>query len=199
MKKLVFIKKELIKLYGHKKTKSIITSAKRHYKECLNLCKDASSGEYIHLENVILTTVSFYKALLEIDNENAIENTRLIIMNLCQNFGKLLNKILLLPGMKKIFMKVLPKITLKKFGPECGFNYENFESSEEYLKIDMIKCPYLKYAKIFNVEEIAPIFCESDYATYGALKGIKFERTQTLASGENKCDFKFFRLNNENK
>lgn len=37
------------------------------------------------------------------------------------------------------------------------------------------------------------VFCDSDFATYGNLPGIKFERTQTLGSGGQCCDFKFIR------
>ena len=35
---------------------------------------------------------------------------------------------------------------------------------------------------------------ESDFATYGNLSGIVFERTQTIGTGGNLCDFKFSRI-----
>ena len=38
MKKLGYIKKELIKLYGKEKTNVIIDLAQKHYKECISLC-----------------------------------------------------------------------------------------------------------------------------------------------------------------
>lgn len=193
MKKLWFIRKELIKLYGKEKTKVIIVLAQKHYQECLLLCKDASAGEFMHLENTILPTTSFYKALLEIDNENAIKTTNAIIIGLCENGAKALNGILKLPGMKSIFMKVMPKMAMKMFGRECGFDYENFEANEKVLQMDMTMCPYVKYAKRLEVEELTTIFCESDFTTYGNLSGIAFERTETLGTGGNRCDFKFSR------
>ncbi len=193
MKKLSYIRKELTKLYGKEKANVIIESAQRHYQECLLLCKDASEGEFMHLENTILPTTSFYKALLEVDSENAFKNTNAIIMGLCKKGAKVLNSILKLPGMKSVFMKVLPKMAMKMFGRECGFDYENFETNENILQMDMTMCPYVKYAKRFKVEEITVIFCESDFATYGNLSGISFERTETLGTGGSKCDFRFFR------
>ena len=96
--------------------------------------------------------------------------------------------------MTALFMKLLPKMALKLFGRECGFDFENFEASKNMLQMDMTMCPYVKYAKRFGVPELTPIFCESDYATYGCLSKIGFERTQTLGTGGSKCDFKFKRL-----
>ena len=193
MKKLGYIKKELIKIYGKEKTNVIITLGKRHYHNHLLLCRDASKGERMHLENTILPTVSFYKSLLEIDNENALKNTTAILIGFCEKGGKALNIILKLPGMKAVFMKLLSKMGTKMFGRECGFDYTNFQADANCLQIDMTMCPYLKYANLFNVPELAPVFCESDFATYGNLPGIAFKRTETLGAGGHKCDFRFFR------
>ena len=82
MKNLSYMKKELTKIYGKEKTNEIISLVKKHYQASLLLCKDASSGELFHLENTILPTSSFYKALLEVDNDNAFENTNKIINKL---------------------------------------------------------------------------------------------------------------------
>lgn len=147
----------------------------------------------MHLENTILPTVSFYKALLEIDNENALRNTTAILIGLCEKGGIALNYILKFPGMKVVFMKFLSKIATKMFGRECGFVYTNFQADGKSLQMDMTMCPYLKYANIFKVTELAPLFCESDFATYGNLSGITFTRTETLGTGGQKCDFRFFR------
>ena len=193
MKNLGYIKKELIKLYGKEKTNVIIKLAQKHYQECILLSKKASKGEYMHLENTILPTTCFYKALLEVDNENALRNTTVILIGLCEKGGKALNIILKFPGMKSVFMKILSKMATRMFGRECGFDYENFETNKKCLKMDMTMCPYVKYARIFKVEELAPLFCESDFATYGNLSGISFERTETLGTGGKKCDFKFLR------
>ena len=54
MNKLGFIKKQLVKLYGKEKTDVIVDLAQKHYQECLELCKDASKGEWTHLEDTIL-------------------------------------------------------------------------------------------------------------------------------------------------
>ena len=193
MNKLGFIRRRLIKIYGKEKTVIIVELAQKHYQECLALCKDASKGERTHLEDTILPTTVVYKALLEVDSENALKNTNDIIINLCEMGGSILDNMLKIPGMTAVFMKLLPKMALKLFGRECGFDYINFEASGDMMQMDMTMCPYVKYAKRFQVDELMPVFCNSDFATYGNLDKITFRRTKTLGTGGSKCDFKFVR------
>ena len=193
MNKLGFIRRQLIKIYGKEKTVIIVELAQKHYQECLALCKDASKGERTHLEDTILPTTAVYKALLEVDSEDALKNTNDIIINLCEMGGSILNNVLKIPGMTAVFMKLLPKMALKLFGRECGFDYINFEASGDMMQMDMTMCPYVKYAKRFQVDELMPVFCNSDFATYGNLSKISFRRTETLGTGGSKCDFKFVR------
>lgn len=191
MKHLIYIKRELLKIYGKEKTDIIISAAKKHHRDCLLLCSDASDGERMHLENTILPTVSFYKALLESDSENALTNTTAILISLCEKGGAALGVVLKFPGMKSFFMKTLSKMATKMFGRECGFDYINFQTGKNCLQMDMTMCPYLKYADLFKVPELSPLFCESDFATYGNLPGISFTRTETLGTGGSRCDFRF--------
>jgi len=193
MNKIRFINKQLEKIYGKEKTTAIVELAQKYYQECLELCKDASKGEWTHLEDTILPTTAVYKALLELDNENALENTNAIIINLCETGGNILNNVLKIPGMAAVFMKLLPKMAIKLFGIECGFDYINFEANTKMIQMDMTRCPYVKYAKRFQVDELMMVFCNSDFATYGNLSKISFRRTETLGTGGSMCDFKFVR------
>lgn len=191
--KYKFIKKALISLYGQKDTQTILNSAEIHYAHSAAVCKNATAGEWKHLNNTILPTIATYKALLEFDKETALKNTHKIIIDLCLWGNKWLNRFLMLPAGKSIFMKLLPRMAIKLFGKECGFDYENYTVTRTLLQMDMTVCPYCKYAKILDCPELTPIFCESDFATYGNLRGIKFERTETLGTGGKKCDFRFER------
>ena len=193
MNKIRFINSQLEKIYGKEKTTVIVKLAQKHYQECKALCKDASKGEWTHLEDTILPTTAVYKALLEADKENALSITNDIIMDLCEKAGSILNTMLKVPVMPAVFMKVLPKMAVKLFGRECGFDYINFEANGDRMQMDMTMCPYVKYAKRFRVEELMSVFCNSDFATYGSLDKITFRRIETLGTGGSKCDFKFVR------
>ncbi len=61
---------------------------------------------------------------------------------------------------------------------EFGFNF--------------IDCGFLKLAREYGCEEIAPYGCLCDFVRMRAL-GIGFRRTQTLAMGHARCDFRFLK------
>lgn len=188
-----FIHRELMKLYNENTASHVIKSAGKHYADCVLLCADAPKGEWTHLNNTILPTVSIYKALLQIDPDNALTSAHTVMMNVCEIGGAFVRGMLKLPGMKSVFMWFLPKMANKMFGPSCGFQFENYEASRSSLQMDMTACPYCRYAKLFGCPELIFVFCDSDFATYGNLPGIQFRRTQTLGTGGKCCDFKFVR------
>lgn len=192
-RKFGFIRKELTKLYGKETTKQITARAEKHYTDCELLCLNASKGERQHLDGTILPTVALYKALQEIDSENALDIAHKVMMNLCEMAGAVAGKLMKFPGMKPAFMWLLPKMAVNMFGENCGFRYENYEVGKRILKMDMTSCPYCRYAKLLEVPELTYVFCDSDFATYGNLPGIRFERTQTLGTGGSCCDFRFTR------
>lgn len=193
-RKFGFIRKALVKRYGEETTVRIVSLAEKHYADCERLCEGASEGEWEHLSGTVLPTVAVYKALLEVDADRALTRANDIMMELCQKVGAAVGKIMKLPGMKSLFMWLLPKMALKLFGPSCGFAFGNYEASKTALKMDMTACPYCRYAQKLGCPELMPVFCDSDFATYGNLPGIKFERTQTLGTGGERCDFKFIRI-----
>lgn len=197
--KFPFIHRELVKLYGEDTANRITVLAEEHYTVCVQLCKDAPKGEEMHLNNTILPTVSIYKALQKIDPENAFTSAHTVMMNMCESVGAVMRGLLKLPGMKSVFFWFLPKMADKMFGTACGFQFENREASKHSLKMDMTDCPYCRYAKLFGCPELTPVFCDSDFATYGNLPGIQFRRTQTLGTGGVCCDFRFTRTQDRQK
>ncbi|QPF94681.1 L-2-amino-thiazoline-4-carboxylic acid hydrolase [Bradyrhizobium commune] len=54
-------------------------------------------------------------------------------------------------------------------------------------------CGFCKFAARHGDKEILPNICGLDFDAY-ATRGIRLERTQTLAGGANHCDFRFSRL-----
>ena len=58
--------------------------------------------------------------------------------------------------------------------------------------VDYLECGIVKFLRSHGAAELAPYLCLLDYALLGAL-GIRLMRTQTLANGDGKCDFRFKR------
>ena len=65
---------------------------------------------------------------------------------------------------------------------------DNFEFGINYRA-----CGFCKFAAHHENKEILPNICGLDFVAYAA-RGIRLERTQTLASGADHCDFRFSRL-----
>lgn len=191
--KYPFIRSALAKQYDKAALADILRRAEQHYVALSAQCADAAPGEQFHLTNTILPTAAIYKALLETDNENALAVTRGALIGLCRTGNRMMQLLLRIPGMKALFMHLLPKMALQMFGRESGFDYTNYSADKTRLTMDTTVCPYCKYARLLDVEALMPTFCESDFATYGNLPGIRFERTQTLGTGGSKCDFRFIR------
>lgn len=65
---------------------------------------------------------------------------------------------------------------------------DNFEFGINYKA-----CGFCKFAACHGDKEILPNICGLDFVAYAA-RGIRLERTQTLAGGASHCDFRFSRL-----
>lgn len=191
--KYPFIRRALEKRYDKAALTDILRRAEVHYADLAARCTEATPGEWFHLNNTILPSAAVYNALLETDSENALAVTRDALIGLCRTGNRVMQVVLRIPGMKGLFMRLLPKMALKMFGHESGFDYTNFSADRTHLTMDTTFCPYCKYAWLLGVEALMPTFYESDFATYGDLPGIRFERTSTLGTGGNRCDFCFTR------
>jgi len=62
--------------------------------------------------------------------------------------------------------------------------------------INYRSCGFCKFAARHGDEEILPNICGLDFDAY-ATRGIRLQRTQTLAGGASHCDFRFSRLPSE--
>lgn len=191
--KYPFIRRELARRYDRATLGCILDAAEARYSALSAQCADATPGEWTHLNNTILPTCAIYLALLDADPANALAVTHEAIIRLCRMGNRVMRLILRIPGVKRLFMRMLPKMALSLFGRECGFDYADYRADKTTLAMNMTRCPYCKYARLLGCEALMPTFCQSDFATYGDLPGIRFERTSTLGTGGTVCDFRFVR------
>lgn len=193
-RKFPLIRRELVRLYGKERAQRIIDLAEERYAECARICSGAPEGERMHLDGTILPTAAVYKALQQEDPDHALTNTHALMMNLCAIGGAMMRALLHIPGMKGLFMRILPDMAESMFGEACGFAFRGREVSRDALKMDMTACPYCRHTALLGCPELMYVFCDSDVAVYGNLPGIRFERTKTLGTGGDCCDFRFTRV-----
>lgn len=103
--------------------------------------------------------------------------------------GAALNRLLHFPGMKALFLPFMRKIAKNIFGPKGGFKNTFGVVNKDETHFDILDCPYCRYLQELNCPELKPGFCRSDEYVYGNLDAFIFERTQTLGTGGEKCDF----------
>jgi len=74
------------------------------------------------------------------------------------------------------------------------FKLNVVHEDESQFGFDVNRCLYFEIFKANNHEDLAPIFCKYDFILAENIeKWVKFERTETIAEGFDKCDFRFFK------
>lgn len=145
-------------------------------------------AEKMHTD-AIFNTAAIYLALKEVAAENAAELIKGGMAVSAKKKAKSFQRICRLPLGKTLFMKVFAFGVKTVFGDKAGFKQNIHTADRKMIRFDVLKCPYVKYLTALGCADIAHLFCENDIYCYGNLDGIAFERTQTLGTGGEKCDF----------
>ena len=134
----------------------------------------------------------------ELNSDKAMEITEETVKDVCTKIGNILGKITSLPGMSSLFLQIFRIKVKKKFGDTSGFTQKFYNTEDGSLRFDTLKCPYCKYSKECGCPEIIHTFCDSDIYCYGNLPKIEFNRTQTLGTGGDCCDFYLKKVKKKN-
>ena len=147
-------------------------------------------GVRFHLENKILPAAAIYLTLKEkTGQQEAYRIMEESTYRTAENIGKKLAKLMRVPGMRSLFMKVWDPLTRKMFGEKSGFRNVFYPKTKNEYRMDVTSCPYFRYFSELGCPELTAISCGSDDRVYGNLPGIRFERMTTLGRGGERCDF----------
>ena len=82
----------------------------------------------------------------------------------------------------------------KEFPGDFAYDFVEPGPGDDFeFGINYRACGFCKFAARHGDKEILPNICGLDFVAYAA-RGIRLERTQTLAGGAGHCDFRFSRL-----
>jgi hypothetical protein len=88
------------------------------------------------------------------------------------------------------YMKYAAEMSLKKKFPE-DWVYNFLEGNEEFdLGMDFTQCGIQKLFHKYDADEFIPYLCAMDIIM-SECGNLGLHRTQTLAEGNNKCDFRY--------
>ncbi len=75
------------------------------------------------------------------------------------------------------------------------FNLSYVNETADELGFDINKCFYFDILKANGHPELGPILCAYDHILMDAIsQWVRFERTETIADGYSRCDFRLYRL-----
>jgi len=81
---------------------------------------------------------------------------------------------------------------LRRYPGDWVFEFVEGDGKSFQYGLDMTECGLVKFWNAQGLEEFTPYLCLTDYAFWRAI-GIEATRTQTIANGASRCDFKYIR------
>ncbi len=144
-----------------------------------------------HTESRIFPSAAIYLTAKErLGEKTAFSIVENAAIELTDQLGKKLARLMRLPGMRSLFVRIWDPLVRKVFGPDNGFRNAFYPRQKDEYRMDVLACPYCRYFTELGCPELTRIYCENDERTYGNLPGIVFERTGTLGKGAGRCDFR---------
>ncbi|MBQ8647074.1 MAG: L-2-amino-thiazoline-4-carboxylic acid hydrolase [Oscillospiraceae bacterium] len=154
---------------------------------------DESKAVQMHTRSRIYPAISVFEALVNcgVGREDAAQLILDFYITRAQKPGKVIQKLLKIPGLYKAVPNLFLIGVNKMFGPDAGFKARHYESKQGCFRMDMLECPYMSICKKYGCPEIVPAFCASDDVAYGNMHPkLIWGRTKTLGRGDECCDFK---------
>ena len=146
-----------------------------------------------HLEKCLLPTIAMYLSFKKRDDTCNVAYS--ITLDICQEVAIKQKKRMQLIGKMPFgypIFKLLAKRQILKMYPEVGWCTKWIRYDKEEIHFNYHSCLYKETTNKYQCSEMCSIFCENDVTTFsGFAPNIIFERSDTLANGNEKCDFHF--------
>jgi hypothetical protein len=150
-----------------------------------------------HLEKAILPGLALYQTLREegVGQETALTEIDRIIKALVDHLGKrkLMQIIGRLPDPFSV-LRVANRWAMKWIYPPEGWRFEWVEESEQRIAYDARECFYVNVLTAYGAPELTSHFCQVDNLLFDDFPGVSWERTKILSRGDDRCDFRFCRV-----
>ena len=188
MESKAFIKAEIDKKFSN--SDELWENAEAKLSSIMEKYHDLPKGVHMHTDNFIFPSAAIYLTLKEVTSqEDAYEIVENAAIDHSMETGRKLAKMMGIPGMKGLFIKIWNPLTKKMFGAGSGFKNVFYQNKKDEYRMDVVACPYNKYLTELGCPELTKIFCANDDRCYGNLPGIEFKRSGTLGTGAERCDF----------
>lgn len=177
---------------GKEKADRIAEAAQRRYEELLAENKNDSKALKAHTFRRIYPSIAVYEVFKAegIDSERAVWYIREYFQRFAAKAVPHLQRIIKVFGLARNIPKLFMKISVTSFGTDAGFEYEFPESTENEVRFNIVRCPYMETCKRYGCPEITTAFCDGDDAGYGNMHPkLLWGRTKTIGRGDECCNF----------
>jgi len=193
-----YLLEDVRKKLGKEQTDVLVNDAVCLCNELCDKYKGLSKKEKIHTERMIFPRAAIYLQMIKyIPREEAIDLIEKAVRIGVEPDRKRLHIATKIPFIRPLFFKIFHKMIGTMFNGDAGFKFEEIEYDNVRYRVDVLQCPYVKYCELLGCKELAGTFCFSDDRVYGDMCGITFERQGTIGRGSDKCDFYFYRNDQE--
>lgn len=149
----------------------------------------------MHTERMIFPRAAIYLQMIKyISREEAIALINESVRKGVNPNRRRLHFITKIPLVRPLFFKTFHKMINTMFDEKSGFEFKEIEYNNKKYRVDVLKCPYVKYCELLGCKELTRTFCLSDDYVYVNMCNIAFERKGTIGRGNDRCDF-YFRRN----
>ena len=190
MKKKAFIKRELDKTLPKAQSDALWQASSEKLSAILQQYSALCGGVRMHTDNYIFPAAAVYLTLKKaLGAEEARQVIERAAVSSSSAAGRMLAKLMRIPGMPGLFIRAWDPITKKMFSTASGFKNAFYPKEKDAYRMDVLACPYCRYFTELGCPELTRIFCENDDRAYGHLPRLQFIRTTTLGKGGARCDF----------
>ncbi len=193
LKKKSAFKSEFESVFTADEARSIWANAEKRLDEMYQKYSSLPKGVRMHTDLYIFPAAAMYLSAKEFSQEKAFAVMQKVMKEKATKSGNQMNRLSKLPGGKSLILKIWDVMSHKMFSESAGFRNVFYPKQKGQFKMDIVQCPYNTYLSELGCPELARLFCENDIYQHGNLTGLKFVRTQTIATGGDKCDFMMVR------
>ncbi len=163
-----------------------------NYKILLRRIKDGSWTQWqqgMQTSSTLLPVIALYRSFLQsgLPKEEAILLCRVWVNNRARRINRVLRALNTLSNFSELFRNVFVQ---QLHGTEI-WTSEVLENNDEELRIDITACLWERTCRRFGCPELCEIFCDADWVTFAHLPKVYLERTETIGTGGERCNFKF--------
>ena len=149
-----------------------------------------------HLNTYILPGLALYQITLEegVEMADALWKVERFMAEATQTKRLIFRLAGRLPAYYQMLRLLTPRVLDNTYPPE-GWELEWVENSPKSLSFNMKSCFYLDMLTAYGAPELTLVYCHLDDLIFeDASPGVHWERSQTLARGDELCNFRWTRV-----